>query len=513
MTESTKTDKEYLEDMRLACKASLYVFAQTICGFHDFVKRLHKPMCEFMQGETTLRKMILVPRDHYKSSVVQAYILWRLVNNPEERILIVGDTGGTAEKKLIKIRDFIEYSTMLRAIFPEIIPPDTSKVKWSTTEVTVNRKGIHQEPSITAQGVSGARAGAHYTLIICDDIATKEAKDQPATMQKTIEWMDGSEALLEEPYSNEILVVGTPWAHDDVYEHVRKSWGSGRKLEDGNFLFSEFFRPFFEDDGEPIFPELYGGRANAMDFAIRMSETNPYLWSANWLLKPSMPNVDFDETQLQYYILTPDKKYVLYPADQKEPNVVPVAQLDKYLTCDPAFKKDMSANKAAVNLSGIAPDGNIFILESNGIRGGADMIIDRIHALCIEHPDLRKLGVELVSQQQGFIDYLNKELRSRGVFKRADGLTPGSKLSKEGRIRSLLQPYFAQRRIWVQVNQVGLLDEFRKFPLSKVRDELDAMAYAAGYYWKNATGMNTSYDDYIKEYELKRATANTRTGY
>ena len=103
MTESTKTDKEQLEEMRVACKKSLYVFAQTVCGFHDFVKRLHKPMCEFIQYNESLRKMILVPRDHYKSSVVQAYILWRLVNNPEERILIVGDTGGTAEKKLIKL--------------------------------------------------------------------------------------------------------------------------------------------------------------------------------------------------------------------------------------------------------------------------------------------------------------------------------------------------------------------------------------------------------------------------
>jgi len=76
MTES-KTDKEYLEDMRKACRDSLYVFAQVVCGFHDFVKRLHKPMCDFIQHNPSIRKMVLVPRDHYKSSVVQAYILWR----------------------------------------------------------------------------------------------------------------------------------------------------------------------------------------------------------------------------------------------------------------------------------------------------------------------------------------------------------------------------------------------------------------------------------------------------
>jgi len=514
MTES-RTDKERIQEMHDECKASLYVFAQTICGFDKFTKGLHKPMCDFMQHNEALRKMLLVPRDHYKSSVVQAYILWRLVNDPEERILIVGDTGGTAEKKLIKIRDFLEYSTMLRAVFPKLIPPDTSKVKWSATEVTVNRKGIHQEPSITAQGVSGARAGAHYTLIICDDIATKEAKDQPATMKKTIEWMDGSEALLEMAYTHQIFVIGTPWAHDDVYEHVRKAWGGGRILEDGQSLFAEFNRGFFGDDKEPIFPELYGGRANAMDFAQRMAETNPYLWSSNFLLKPAMPNVDFDEEQLQYYVKSSDGQYVLIKGEGVvEPTIIPISTLQKYITCDPAFKKDMSANKAAINLSGAAPDGNIFILESIGIRGGADKIIERIYELLVEHPDVRKVGVELVSQQQGFIDYLNKELRTRGIYIRAEGLPPGSKLSKEGRIRSLLQPYFAQRRVWVQVNQVGLLDEFRKFPLSNVRDELDAMAYAAGYYWKLATGgLHSSYDDYLKKYEADRATANDRTGY
>jgi len=143
------------------------------------------------------------------------------------------------------------------------------------------------------------------------------------------------------------------------------------------------------------------------------------------------------------------------------------------------------------------------------------MLIERLCSLVTKYDDsLLKIGVERVGQQQSFIDYLSKEFRRRGIYRRVDPLPPGSRKSKEARIRSTLQPYFGERRVWVRVDMAGLLDEFNKFPLSQIRDELDAMAYSAQYYWaKYATGMNSNYEEYIKKYEEDRATASIVTGY
>ena len=248
-----------------------------------------------------------------------------------------------------------------------------------------------------------------------------------------------------------------------------------------------------------------------------MSTTNPYLWSANWLLKPRLPDAEFGDDDLQYYSRSPEGQYILYRSDDpdREPNVLPLESLQLYLTCDPAFKKDPSASKAAITVSGVAADGNIFILESIGVRGGTNALIDKICELCIVYGGmLSRVGVELVGQQQSFIDYLTTEMRRRGIYKRIDPLTPGSTKSKEARIRSILQPYFSQKRVWIRPNMVGLIDEFRKFPLSKVQDELDSMAYAADHYWKKAgAGMNASYEDYVKKFEESRQGVSQISGY
>lgn len=506
--------------MRQDCLDSLYVFAKMVCGFDKFKKELHGDMCDFLQNTGTLRKMLLAPRDHFKSSVVQAYILWRICHNPEERVLIAGDTGGTAENKLKKIKGIIQSSKTLQMLFPEIVPENFNTIQWSDQAITLNREGAHAEPTISALGVGGARAGAHYTLIVCDDICTKEAAEQPSTMRKIIAWFNGLEALLVSAYENLIVLVGTPWAHDDVHEHADRAWS--RSTVPG--FYEKKVIPFFKEGGEPIFPELYApdgdpekGRENALDFARRFKETDPYLWSCNYDLSPTVPNAEFNEDNLRYYTVSPNTQYLLYyEEDETEPRVVPCSQLLTYIAIDPAFKKDPTASKAAINVSSPAPDGSIYIRESIALRGGTHALIEETERLCRKYSDsLHRIGVELVGQQQAFIDFLSKELRQRGIYKRVEGLPPGSTKSKEARIRSVLQPLFAQRRVFLQANMAGLIDEIRKFPLSAVKDELDAMAYAAEYFWTKGGHVREHEDHltYMERFREKRETGSRIAGY
>lgn len=510
---------EVLEQMRQDCLDDLYMFAKVVCGFTRFKPTLHKRMCRFLQNTGSIRKMLLAPRDHFKSSVVQAFILWSICRNPEERILIAGDTAGTAENKLNKIKEIIRTSQNLRVLFPEIIPDNTTK--WSESAITVPRKGAHAEPTISALGVGGARAGAHYTMIVCDDICTKEAADQPSTMRKAIEWFNGLEAMLENAYKNPIVLVGTPWSHDDVHEHADKSWSRSSVVG----FFESLVLGFFDEAGEPIFPELYApdgvdvvlGRTNALDFAKRMMETDPYMWACNYLLKPSVPNAEFDESKIRVYSVSPNEQYYFYfEGDDKEPTVVPTSELVTYIAVDPAFKKDATASKASINVSSIAPNGNVFIVESIGMRGGTYALIDAIELVCRKYAGtLHKLGVEQVGQQQAFIDFLNKELRQRGIYKRVDPLPPGSTRSKDERIRSFLQPYFGQRRVFLRPEMASLIDEIRKFPLSQVKDELDAMAYAAQYYWTKGGHIKeaNSQASYMERFRERQATGSSVGGY
>lgn len=507
------SNQEYLDTLRGDCLSSLYLFAVVCCGFDRMTPSLHKDMCDFLQHDRAIRKLLMAPRDHYKSSVVQAFILWRLAKNSEERVLVVGDTAQVAEGKLKKIKDLLLTRKMLRLLFPRLIPQDVSK-NWSADAIILSRDGAYTEASISARGTSAARAGEHFTLIVCDDIATKQAKDEPTTMRKIIEWSDGAESMLELPYQHEIIVVGTPWAYDDVYEHVERMWSSEPRL------FKSFKQGFFGSigvsDGEPIFPELYGGLDNAKAFIKRQLETNYYLASANYLLSPQVEGSEFNPEHLQYYELDPTRDYILYASeDVTRPHVLSLNELSIYMTIDPAFSKDPTASKAAVAVSGVDNRGNVFVLESIGERPGTEGLVRKIVNLCgIYKPYLRRVGVEKAGQQESFKILLQRELRESGFYLMPDLLPPGSKKSKEIRIREALQPYVSQRRLYIRPNMVGLIDEMNKFPLSKHKDELDALSMAADHYWKLSTVSSAlAAERWQETFEVARQSASPITGY
>jgi hypothetical protein len=72
---------------------NFYCFARDLVGFKDINWRTHGELCRALEAKTT-RKSICFPRGAFKSSLaVIAYSMWKLIRNPEERILIDSELG------------------------------------------------------------------------------------------------------------------------------------------------------------------------------------------------------------------------------------------------------------------------------------------------------------------------------------------------------------------------------------------------------------------------------------
>jgi len=78
----------------------------------------HKELCEFVLSRDKQKKLILMPRGSFKSSVTTVgYTLFSLIRDPNMRILITGETQKNAKKFLAEVKTHIEQNQKFRTIF------------------------------------------------------------------------------------------------------------------------------------------------------------------------------------------------------------------------------------------------------------------------------------------------------------------------------------------------------------------------------------------------------------
>ena len=80
------------ETWREAFKKSLFLTAKILCGFNkshyeaEPSEEFHLPMCEWIENnirDGNRRLLVMVPRDHLKTSVITiGSTIWMLINNP-----------------------------------------------------------------------------------------------------------------------------------------------------------------------------------------------------------------------------------------------------------------------------------------------------------------------------------------------------------------------------------------------------------------------------------------------
>lgn len=190
-------------------KQNFYLFCKHGLGFKDLVPHVHLDVCQALQDNTVNRKMILLPRDCFKSSIASiAYPIWRLINDPNLRILIDSEVYTNSKNYLRQIREILQTSkiTSLFGQFKTNI--------WNEAEITIaQRDTIKKEASITASGLGTEKTGQHYDIIICDDLNSPKNSKTPENRQKVIDHYKYLQAIVG---NGEIVVVATRYAEDDV---------------------------------------------------------------------------------------------------------------------------------------------------------------------------------------------------------------------------------------------------------------------------------------------------------
>lgn len=473
MAEEGRAEELY-HKLRERALESLYFFTKVVLGYAECVDHLHLPFCQHLQESEGRRKRgYLMPRGHFKSTCVsKSYALWRLVRDPEKRVLVIGESDTVGAKNLRDIKWHLTENRLFKWLFPEIIPPDIGATKWTENEVLLPRQKSYDESSITMSGVGAKMTGFHFDLIVYDDIIGEKAAKSEAEMNSAISWFQYAPGLLHDPKSSEEVLIGTRWKHGtaDLYGWIM-----------ANMPEFEWYVRAAVEDGEVIFPERFN--LEILD-EIRRREGD-YKYSCQYLNNPTPPEgADFRPDWIQQYHVGADGKTII-PNDGSPP--LQIGQLLRVSFYDPsAGGKTAKAENAIVGV-GEASDRRIFVLAAWSKNCPFGVAIEKWHQLNDQFVFYQNF-YELVGAQKAVEDIIRErkaQIACRLCSKSHRTLNPlpvkpsggKSSVSKEERIRIFAQAAFEGKRVYLRAGMDELRRQILSFPHGDLVDQFDALAY------------------------------------
>lgn len=204
---------------------NFFAFAKYLLGFKDMNWRTHGELVEALESSAR-RKIICFPRGGFKSSLaVIAYAIWKLIRNPEERILIDSELYTNSSNFLQAIKGYLQSPAMTR-LFGEF-----RSNNWGET-ITINqRQKVWVEASITCGGVGTTKVGQHYSLIIGDDYNSPNNSDTPEKCEKIVQHFKYNLSILDP--DGEYTLIGTRYAEMDLIGFVLRDVLKLPDLADG----------------------------------------------------------------------------------------------------------------------------------------------------------------------------------------------------------------------------------------------------------------------------------------
>lgn len=213
-------DEALKEAEREIYRKSLYHTAKYLLGMSDINRHTHGDMIEALEElefrrSGTTNALIIMPRGSLKSSIGStAFPIWRLLRDPNKRILIDSATYDLSTQLVSAIAQYFE-SPAITNLFGTF----RTKDDWSSKSITIaQRTKIFKESSVVASGVGSPKTGAHFDIIIHDDLNNEKNSATTELMEKVVRHYQMNYAILDP--DGDSCVIATRYAALDVPGHI-----------------------------------------------------------------------------------------------------------------------------------------------------------------------------------------------------------------------------------------------------------------------------------------------------
>ena len=161
------------------------------------------------------RTIISAYRGCGKSWITSAYVLWRLLLDPQLNILVVSASKNRAD-------DFSTFCLRLlyeMPILKHLYPKDhqrQSKISFDVAPALAS----HQ-PSVKSLGITSQITGSRASVVICDDVETSGNTQTQLMREKLSEAIKEFEAVIK-PENSRIVFLGTPQHEQSIYNKLQE---------------------------------------------------------------------------------------------------------------------------------------------------------------------------------------------------------------------------------------------------------------------------------------------------
>jgi hypothetical protein len=181
------------------------------------------PSMKYEKGLADNRILINIPPNHAKSMTVTVdYVTWKIVNNPNFRVLIVSQTQRLAADFLYAIKQRLTHPMYeeLQQAYAAGVGFKSKTASWQQTRVTFGdelRESSEKDPNIEAVGIGGQIYGKRADMILIDDAVTlSNAND----FERQIKWLTQDVRSRLNP-TGKLIVIGTRVSAVDLYKELR----------------------------------------------------------------------------------------------------------------------------------------------------------------------------------------------------------------------------------------------------------------------------------------------------
>lgn len=171
-------------------------------------------IAEFVQNGPP-RRIIEGFRGVAKSWITAVYVLWLLLRNPEERIMVVSATHPRA----------LDFTTFVLRLIHEMpllqhLRPIEGTCRNSKMAFDVGPASAAQAPSVKSVGIFGQMTGSRATKIIFDDSEIPNNSLTQDAREKLLKAILEGESILVP--GGEIILLGTPQTEESVYNKLEE---------------------------------------------------------------------------------------------------------------------------------------------------------------------------------------------------------------------------------------------------------------------------------------------------
>lgn len=505
--------EELRDQLRERALRSVYYFSKVVCGYAQLSPNFHMPLCLDLQNSIKIKKRgYLWPRGHFKSTIItKSYNHWRLCGGgkleevPEileletadllafykefpdkdprnTRIAIVGESQDVANKNLKDIKDRTLENELFRWLFPELVPPDPGKVKWTESEIVLPRSKSFDESSITCMGVGAKKTGFHFDLINYDDVIGLEASQSEPVMESALEWIKYAPGMLHDKRYSEEIMAGTRWKDGkaDVYGWLMATLPYRPDLDPPQgFKFS--VRSCYNADGSVAFAE----RFTREDLEETRTREGDYKFNCQYRNTPTPPEGS-KFNGYKFFSVENDgdgEPRIAVPHDNSGP--IHINQMGRISFYDPSSGGPTANAENAIVVVGTDSQSRHFVIDVWSANCGYSAAIEHWHHLNDKYVCWFN-GYEQVGNQKEIEEIITLRNMYGGKCRFCElyhrrlapqGVKPPANTHKHTRMELFLEPAIKEGRLYVQQKHVELCRQLDMFPNGDLVDIADALAH------------------------------------